>query len=357
MQPIFSSSSFGTSTNNGINGLERAMQAIGLEDQEESKFDIIGTNQWAHKGGVWRILPIGSGKIATASYDKFARIINADSQEQANSTLLLKAHKKEALSLAYNGEDLITGSSDGQMFFWDCLTGKIKRAIREPIKSATGIYSMVLLGSGRIATGACQKPAKLDAGRSWNHVIKIWDIQSGRVVSQLQGHSGGIPALVAIGNLLVSASGDKSMRVWNSKTYEKISLIEKAHNDYIYSIAAIGENQIISGARDRKIKIWDIETGKITGHLEMDDSGIAHTSTVYDVASFQDSLILSGSRDGYVKVWDRRNDSCIKTLAAEAGFVYSVAGLDDGRIAAGMGTPRDGQKAASGSVSVWEFRV
>lgn len=310
-----------------------------------------------HQKGVWRILPISRNEIASASYDHITRIFNTDEDSHEASPKALKFHTREVLSLVLQDENtLITGSSDGTMSFWKIDTAENIGSISESKKNTTGFYSMALLDNHRIATGACQRPQKLKRDQIWNHNIKIWDLAKKTTIGHLKGHTGGISALVNAGERLVSSSADKTIRIWDANESKCLGIIQ-AHSDYIYSVASLSNNHVVSGSRDRTVKIWDLETGKQIGALTSEGSSIAHDSTVYDVASFQEHLILTGSRDGFVKVWDQRTSNSIVTLDAEDGFVYSVAGLPNGKIAAGTDRKNPTtSKNPGGSVAVWEFQ-
>lgn len=343
-------SSFGSDNKS----LELQFQELSLESN--NPLDVVKVDDFGpHKKGVWRILPISANRVVTACYDHLVRIFNIDDshQTQNDNPLVLKGHSREVLSLAWQNQTLLTGSSDGRMCFWNPITGGNKGAITENVK--TGFYSLALLENQIIATGACQRPKNFNMQKNWQHNIKIWDIANLRFKMELKGHQGGISSLKSVGNRLISASADKSIRIWNVESKKLISTFDKAHEDYIYSIDVLSDDQIASGSRDRKIKIWNLETGKCTKNLCMGSESIAHSSTVYEVAIYQGNLLLSGSRDGLVKVWDLRSAKCIKSLDANGRFVYSVAGLESNRIAAGLDVPKEQENEQAG-LRIWEFK-
>lgn len=288
-------------------------------------------------GGIWRVMAVNANTIISASYDRFAKMWSLENDSgclKFASVQVMEGHRKEVLSIARIHDDLFaTGSSDGKMCFWN-RDGSYLYSIEENRKSARGFYSLLALDNNRIATGACQRPKRYHQN-NWEHVIKIWDLTSGRCVNKLSGHTGGISALVDLvsGQIFASSSGDSTVKVWNIAD-QQISCTFKGHEDYVYGLAKIHESQIVSGSRDRTIRLWDVSSEKEIGQF-VQKEGIAHTSTIYDVKVFDSNLMISGSRDGYVKVWDCRNLECLRTLSADDGFVYTVDFLADGRIVAG----------------------
>jgi len=55
-----------------------------------------------------------------------------------------------------------------------------------------------------------------------NGFIYLWDIESGNLLKQFKAHNGFVTSLrVAFdGSYFVSASGDKTIKHWNLKTFE-----------------------------------------------------------------------------------------------------------------------------------------
>lgn len=59
----------------------------------------------------------------------------------------------------------------------------------------------------------------------------------------------------------------------------------------------------VSGAKDKKIKIWDSETGGLLKTLE------GHTNFVNSVSISPDgNFIASASNDKTIKIWDRKKE-------------------------------------------------
>jgi WD40 repeat protein len=100
----------------------------------------------------------------------------------------------------------------------------------------------------------------------------------------------------------------------------------KGHNDTIYSIAISSEDEfIVSASMDKTIKIWDFNTGECLKTLE------GHTSAVESIAiSCCDEYIVSGSWDKTIKIWDVKTRKCLKTIEDEwEASVTLVAITDD----------------------------
>jgi len=100
------------------------------------------------------------------------------------------------------------------------------------------------------------------------------------------------------------------------------------HTDSILCVAFFPDNRTaVTGSRDKKVKIWDIPTGRVLRTLE------AHTSYVFTVAVSRDGTrIASAGDDRAVHVWDVKSGKLIALLEGHTSVVVRLIFLPDGRI-------------------------
>merc|ERR1712144_77048 len=75
----------------------------------------------------------------------------------------------------------------------------------------------------------------------------------------LVGHNGVVSDVVVSsdGQFALSASWDKTMRLWDLNTGAKVRTFQ-GHTKDVFSVAFSADNrQIVSGSRDRTIKLWN----------------------------------------------------------------------------------------------------
>ena len=60
---------------------------------------------------------------------------------------------------------------------------------------------------------------------SWDNTLKVWDLDSGRELRTLTGHSGSVTAVAVTpdGQRAVSASEDNTVKVWDLETGEVLA--------------------------------------------------------------------------------------------------------------------------------------
>lgn len=133
------------------------------------------------------------------------------------------------------------------------------------------------------------------------------------------------------GQTLASASGDRTIKLWNLDGSNQAIL--EGHEDIVYQVKFSSDGQTLASVSgDRTVKLWNPD-----GSLRQTLTG--HTDAVYGVAFSPDNqLIASGSADGTVKLWDN-GGTLLQTLAGEdSNAIRYVSFSPDGQtIAAAKG--------------------
>jgi WD40 repeat protein len=193
---------------------------------------------------------------------------------------------------------LATGGDDRKILFWDLMQRQVAIALS---LDDTAAHSLVLSQNGQtLVTGSYRK-------------IKVWDtstpIRGKNLKDQeieplhiLMGHSHIVSSLAMSedGKLLVSGSWDQTIKVWQLETGKLLRTL-KGHRDKVYAIALSPNGQIIaSGSADKTIKLWHLQTGELLGTFT------GHGNTVTALAfTASGEMLVSGSLDKTIKIWQR----------------------------------------------------
>ena len=118
---------------------------------------------------------------------------------------------------------------------------------------------------------------------------------------------------------VVSASSDKTVRIWSAATGECEQTL-RGHTSYVNSAAFSPDGlKVVSASLDQTVRIW----GAASGTCEQTMRG--HTSNVNSaVFSPEGRQIVSGSGDTTVLVWDAATGESRQALAGHAAPVTSA---------------------------------
>jgi len=162
---------------------------------------------------------------------------------------------------------------------------------------------------------------------SYDKTVKIWDINTGHctkvipvhtmscIKDTLDGHSNWVLCLDVIGDTIVSGCKDKTIKIWNMRTGQ----CEKTLNGHTYSVTCleIAGSTIVSGSQDKTIKIWSMETGECKKTLT------GHTNYVMCLQVLRNQII-SGSQDNTIKIWDVATGQCKKSLTGHTDAIVCL---------------------------------
>jgi WD40 repeat protein len=278
-------------------------------------------------------------QIATASRDKTIKIWDINSDFPART---LTGHENWVRTVLWDGDRIISAGDDNVIRIWDVLTGNCIR---------------ILQGHDDIIRTIAFSPdrQKIISG-SDDTTLKLWNINTGKCLLTCDGHKDSIKTVAwsPNGNRLYSSSSDKTVKVWRASNGSCIStlpdtwgsnstqnLAENFGSDPIdscnftvfgdeatlKSIAWSPDNlKIVTGSRDKTLKVWDVETGKCLAVL------FGHESTVRAVAWSPDGKrILSGSRDKTLKIWNSITYKEIRHINASDEWIRAVAWSPDSK--------------------------
>jgi serine/threonine protein kinase len=150
--------------------------------------------------------------------------------------------------------------------------------------------------------------------------IRLWNTDTGKIISTFDGHQESVMALAFMpnGKILISASADRTLRFWDIDRKQLLKTIE-AHEQAIQAVVISLDGQlIISGSLDSTVQIRQLGT---SAHHTLQ----GHQDGILTVAISPDSqTIASGSLDGMVNIWDANTNRLINSFQAHQSAVKSI---------------------------------
>ena len=303
--------------------------------------------------------------LASSSEDGTIKIWEIEASKCINTIITMYASRFSIITYSPDDQYIASCSygncskeKDFHIFIWDIETG---RPIREFEGHTWEVYYLKYSSDGRyLASG------------SWDQTIKIWDVVSDRCIKTFD----------CTGNIysLVYSSDNKYLTVKFSHEYEEgkteyIVQVWDVENNLCTKILKEEENQIpdfintiktnvssinsifyspngdhiVLGDMDRKVKIFDVRTGKMIKNLTGHRSGVYSVTYSSDgkyIASGSGWLMEENTYDSTIKIWDVDNEKCIKTFECGTNGVGSIAYRHDGKYIA----------SAPYSLQIWEVK-
>ena len=199
----------------------------------------------------------------------------------------------EFVAVSADGRKAASGSWDKSIRVWDLEVGRMIVQLdgHTGTVSHPGIVHKVLFKASDFQIVSC----------GYDGTIRIWDVASGRQIRQLAGHAGGVTALALSGNeeLLVSGGADRMVRTWDLLGYRQMRQLT-GHRGTIRSVAISADGRTaVSGGNDSQLRLWDLTGGK---EIQRFNSRVNILRGV-DLAP-DGSLALSADIDGNICLWD-----------------------------------------------------
>lgn len=145
------------------------------------------------------------------------------------------------------------------------------------------VYGIAITADGRTAVSA-----------SDDRTLRVWDVDSGECLKTLKGHTRAVcgVALTADGHTAVSASDDdRLLGVWNVDTGDYLGRLEGHTNDVNTVTLTLDGRAVVSAGRDRTLRVWEFDTGNLVSNYRLEASGLA-------VATASGNRIVAGTASG-----------------------------------------------------------
>lgn len=177
-----------------------------------------------------------------------------DARSGSVLVLLNKGIQTDVRSIAFHPQRRIFASAN-QSFgvpIWDIESGMRLAFLDEGLRDGFATYDAAFSPDGAILAAADSRS------------IKLWDIQSQKMLLKWQAHSPSIESIVFSpdGKLLATAGWDKVIKLWDIQTGKLVRSMT-GHRGYILSLSFCPDGKTLaSGSNDFTVRLWDVASGK-----------------------------------------------------------------------------------------------
>lgn len=227
---------------------------------------------------------------------------------------------------------LFTGSKDRTVREWNLETGSVERVFEGA--HAGSILSLCVSGNYLATAGS-------------DFSVGVWDLRTGSLVQTISDHHDSVLCVRFDSKHLVSCSKDRTVRLYHFKDSCSPSqpplnpgIILGTHRAAVNAVS-LSDSMVVSASGDKSLRVWDADTGALLRTLE------AHHGRGIAAIDIAPPLVLSGSSDKHIRLFDiekRRGWSTAPEfhdpLPASSGTQCSVCEACGGAVGEGVGTKR-----------------
>ena len=210
-------------------------------------------------------------------------------------------HRGQVQSVAFNEDEnsVITCGQDGIVLIFGSRMGLIYTEI--PRESQEYLYRALLSQDGALAITSAE-----------DNQVRLWDVESKRLVYRFKGHSGPVSGLNLCGpSQAISCGGDHNIILWDLALaydlYRQSPYVPAqgtpGHDNWVRSISVAADAPIAaSGAFDRKIILWRVENGEYLDTFAALPGGVRSVSLSSNGGRLL--ALCHGRFGGVAIVWD-----------------------------------------------------
>jgi len=225
--------------------------------------------------------------FVSASHDQKLNIYTWNAETNSIENLnTCRGHERsvECVSVSPNKKHFVSGSFDNTVKVWGARPsleddhdgstdakkprgGAGRPVTRTPIQTLGG-HKEAVGGVGWRGDGEI-------VSVSWDHTIKIWELELGGLKTELVANK----ALFAVsvggenGDLLLTAGAERSIRLYDPKAGNDVKAAYTAHTGWVTSVCWSSPNHFVSASHDTTVRVWDIRSNttplyELTGHTD-----------------------------------------------------------------------------------------
>jgi WD40 repeat protein len=198
-----------------------------------------------------------------------------------------KVTYEQHLKLAFTPDSQrLIAASEGDLRVWEVATGTLRREIKKAYTN----------GAAFVAVAPDGRCCAVNSGES----IKIWDIDSGRLVHTLAapGQALWSAAFSPDGKTIAAAHMSQIVNLWNADTGELYSP-GPGHTGVVDAVAWVAHERVITTSADRSLRTWDANAGRLE-KIDPTPAGLLWPRSI----SADGSTLVGNNAEGGLGVFD-----------------------------------------------------
>ena len=243
-----------------------------------------------HNNSISNIISLSSGCLASCSWDKTIKIYNIN-ENKYKVMQTLSYHRNSVWKIIeLKNKKLVSCSEDKSVIIYNIGNNEYKKEFSISTNGPNGPI---------IET----KENEICYSEIDNNSICFYNISKKKIINQMNNisiTSNIFNSLLMISNDLLLVAGNSVISIINVNSHSLIRTIDVPDSNYIYSVCFLNKNMILTSDYNKRIIQWKIEGDNLKLISKKEN---AHDGEIYTLSKLPNGLILSGSRDKFVKIW------------------------------------------------------
>ncbi|WP_042012741.1 vegetatible incompatibility protein HET-E-1 [Aeromonas fluvialis] len=232
----------------------------------------------------------GNSHAVTATTDTFATWRLQDGQSQGYYSL--PESRLRDIALSADGRYVLIGREDGKAEWLD--TGSGRRL--QFLGHTEQVNTVDLSANGRYA---------LTGGNDYS--AYLWDSRSGQVVWRFNHGGRVVMARLEPSGRYAFTADSRRASIWDLKTGKEVSQLQSDHRFEVYTSARFANDGkwLITGAPSRQLSLWQVSDGTLLQSWRVSPQPKVKppSAVVYGVALRDNSHLVSASSSGLAEIW------------------------------------------------------
>ncbi len=287
----------------------------------------LGTTRLRHGSRIMGLTYSHNGRIlAAGGGDDPVRLWDTDTGKEIRT---LKENWVFALAFTPKDSVLATAGAFKTIRLWEVATGKEFKQLEG---HAAAVKALLISPDGyTLASGSA------------DGTILLWEFLTGKIITEFKGHTDEINGLAfsSDSNFLASASSDRTVRIWDCENAKHFRTIDGGCSVSAVAFGKSGKT-VLSGGDDHLIRIWNMADGKLVktlkGHEGSVVSLLMQTPKRLEGEPEPESKLVSSARDRTMRIWDLKTARELLVIVRDLGDSDALAGTRNGKFLACAGT-------------------
>ncbi|TKY55287.1 tipD protein [Spatholobus suberectus] len=262
----------------------------------------------AHEGGCASMLfEYNSGKLITGGQDRSVKMWDTNTGS-LSSTLHGCLGSVLDLTITHDNRSVIAASSSNNLYVWDVNSGRVRHTL-------TGHTDKVC------AVDVSKISSRHVVSAAYDRTIKVWDLVKGYCTNTIIFHSNCNALSFSMdGQTIFSGHVDGNLRLWDIQSGKLLSEVA-AHSLAVTSISlSRNGNVVLTSGRDNLHNLFDVRSLEVCGTLKAMGNRVA-SNWSRSCISPDDNHVAAGSADGSVYIWSVSKGNIVSTLKEHSSSV------------------------------------